>query len=1854
YTITDGTATDSAEVTVTVDAVNDGPEAVDDTASTNEDTVVTIDVLANDTDLDGDTLTITDVSVPEAQGTVAIVDGKVQFTPADNFNGDATISYTITDGTATDSAEVTVTVDAVNDGPDAVDDTASTSEDTVVTIDVLANDTDLDGDTLTITDVSVPEAQGTVAIVDGKVQFTPAENFNGDATISYTITDGTVTDSADVTVNVTPVDDGSEITIEQDNGDKASGSLTEDNDTNSNQSGIQLSLNGTLTVTDVDGNGAFNTTPVFTSSTVDNGAQLGVLTIDDEGNWSYEVDNSNEKIQALDDGESIVETYTVSTADGNDTQTITITINGRDEVALSIPDGSELATVTEEALTGGLADDSGNTDVSDVRIVTNTFSISGPSDADLALSLGLPTTSITSGGVSVVWSKNGDDVIGMAGDTEVLRISVSDIQDGQASYTVTLSAPVDHAVTDLASEENTLDLDFEILLSDGQDTVSEVIKVVIEDDSPSASDVEDDVYLSLNSTAASEFTVANIQGGFTNVDFETTSNEDQDKSQQLDTDSDELVDKLSWDDSDGSPTELTLVDANGSSSVDVDSYVTLGNFSHHNTPISSSYVSLETTDVSYTFDVIIEGETHQVTLTADLVIDQTTNSGSASESADTVRLSNLSSQTVTVNGNEYKVSLEGFLADGFVSHTLVTEEDQTNTVQVVAKVEVVSSVDGYEQITGTVDLGSDFGADGGDLEAQTIVDSTYGTLVIAEDGSYTYQPNSTFADSIPNGGQSDASFDYQVKDADGDTVVRTLTISVHNNLPALADDSGNLLEDATLTVDAEHGLLSNDFGGDQQLAVSSFSFGGQAANADQSITLDGVGQITINSDGSYQFTPVEDWAGEVPDITYATNNGMSSILSLTVDAVADAPTLSVSIGEVSLNNDLVLTGDDIHNLGDRGDNNVNSSSDWTDSSAVRTLSFGEENAGATVTLSFDALVKGSWDLDGSNSRADTFVIKANDVQLDERNYHHTYESSTTSDALTYTATLDAQGNLDVEFLVDSTATTETVDISNIQVTLESTSDVTLYPLNISGVENDQDGSETLTFTVSGIPETAKLVNSSGVEFSKNSDGNYELSENEIDDVQLSVPNSLAGFDITVEATSTDGTSTATDSETVSITPINHDPNASDDQFNAVVGSTLTIGASSLLANDSDTDGDNLTLTSVSNAQHGHVFIGTDGNVHFTATEGFNGTASFDYTVSDDEGATGSATVSISVPAASSNAAEVDVTVTRVDSSISSDIWKGFEDGHSFNVWGDDYHEIGDRNIYFSDYRGDSDVLLEGSTWSGNSYVNTDSGDDRIEITGASSADISTGDDNDNVALGSSTNWGSDISLGEGNDSLYVNGNVTGTVDTGSGEDKVLIEGSLNSSSPLNTNSGDDIIAVRGDVNSKVDTGSGNDTLYIKGHLNSNSEIKAGYGENDIYIGGDANAKIKSGNNDDSVYIGGNLNSNSKIETEKGNDQIFIGGNVNTTIDTDKGNDVIHIKGAVNSNGEISTKDDNDTVVVEGHIDGTVKLGKGSDVLVVGGHVNGVLDGEDGTDYLYLSSLTVSQVQQLINNDRIKNFENIKAMDGVVQGADFDLPTDTQLSAMEDPFNGSTSQAYYQVSIDVSDLANGETLSSVDVFGVPTGAKLQQDGVDLSVNADGSYTVQANGQTSIDNLTVVSNSDADIDEFDLVAQINTDGVNDDLAGTSVDSAIVGSNGDEYLEGTSGEDTLFGNSGDDVLFGGDDSASDTMVGGEGNDIFILAKDSSVSNNALDLIQDFDADDDALDVSDLFEVNEGDDIQQLLADNLSLTKNSDGSGSLMIKDSSGNDVEAVSFGTESDLSSNEITVIFNNQEYVINPDG
>ena len=126
YVISDGNGgTSTAAVTVTVTPVNDAPIAVNDNATTNEDAPVTIGVLGNDSDVDGDNLTVSAATSPN--GTVVInPDGTITFTPNPNFNGPATITYTISDGNGgTATATVNVTVSAVNDAPVANPSTAT-------------------------------------------------------------------------------------------------------------------------------------------------------------------------------------------------------------------------------------------------------------------------------------------------------------------------------------------------------------------------------------------------------------------------------------------------------------------------------------------------------------------------------------------------------------------------------------------------------------------------------------------------------------------------------------------------------------------------------------------------------------------------------------------------------------------------------------------------------------------------------------------------------------------------------------------------------------------------------------------------------------------------------------------------------------------------------------------------------------------------------------------------------------------------------------------------------------------------------------------------------------------------------------------------------------------------------------------------------------------------------------------------------------------------------------------------------------------------------------------------------------------------------------------------------------------------------------------------------------------------------------------------------------------------------------------------------------------------------------------------------------------------------------------------
>ena len=119
YLVDDGNGgTVPQTATITIEGRNDAPEAADDTASVNEDSAITIDVLFNDGDVDGDSLTIVGASEP-ANGSIALVAGEFVYTPDADFFGTDSFTYTIADGNGGfDTATVDVTVNAVNDAPD--------------------------------------------------------------------------------------------------------------------------------------------------------------------------------------------------------------------------------------------------------------------------------------------------------------------------------------------------------------------------------------------------------------------------------------------------------------------------------------------------------------------------------------------------------------------------------------------------------------------------------------------------------------------------------------------------------------------------------------------------------------------------------------------------------------------------------------------------------------------------------------------------------------------------------------------------------------------------------------------------------------------------------------------------------------------------------------------------------------------------------------------------------------------------------------------------------------------------------------------------------------------------------------------------------------------------------------------------------------------------------------------------------------------------------------------------------------------------------------------------------------------------------------------------------------------------------------------------------------------------------------------------------------------------------------------------------------------------------------------------------------------------------------------------------
>ncbi|KAI9549370.1 hypothetical protein GHT06_003736 [Daphnia sinensis] len=413
YTVSDENGgMDSGDLTITVTSVNDMPVAVDDVVTTPEDSPVSGNVLTNDTDVEGNTLTVSGYSIvgitgPFTIGTPATIpsigtiilnaDGTFTFTPVANYNGTVpVITYTVSDGNGgTDMGDLAITVTAVNDAPVAVDDVVTTPEDSPVSGNVLTNDTDVEGNTLTVSGYSIAGSTGPFTIG------TPA---------------------------TIPMDDV--VTTPEDS--PVSGNvLTNDTDVEGN----------TLTVS---GYSIAGITGPFTIGTTETITTIGIIVVNADGSFTFTPEaNYKSTVPVI--------TYTVSDGNGGtDTGDLTITVTSVNDVPVALDD---VVTTPEDSPV------SGNVLTNDTDADGNTLIVSGYSIVGITGSFIIGTTeTIPSIGTIVV---NGDGSFTFTpeanynGTVPVITYTVSDgnggTDTGDLTITVTAVNDAPVAVDDIIS-----------------------------------------------------------------------------------------------------------------------------------------------------------------------------------------------------------------------------------------------------------------------------------------------------------------------------------------------------------------------------------------------------------------------------------------------------------------------------------------------------------------------------------------------------------------------------------------------------------------------------------------------------------------------------------------------------------------------------------------------------------------------------------------------------------------------------------------------------------------------------------------------------------------------------------------------------------------------------------------------------------------------------------------------------------------------------------------------------------------------------------------------------------------------------------------------------------------------------------------------------------------------------------------------------------------------------------------------------------------------------------------------------------------------------------------------------------
>jgi VCBS repeat-containing protein len=213
YGLGDGSQqSNSVTVSINVTPVNDAPIVQDSSAQTAEDTPLTLSLLTNAVDVDGDSLTLTFSSsgrnAPAHGRLTPNPDGSLSYTPDADYFGQDSFSYEISDGQTSTYATVQLTITPVNDAPTLTDVSLTLSEDSSASLNLLAGARDVEGNSLTPRIIRATSHGQLSLSADGRYAYTSDADYFGADSFSYTVNDGALDSNvATVTINVTPVND---------------------------------------------------------------------------------------------------------------------------------------------------------------------------------------------------------------------------------------------------------------------------------------------------------------------------------------------------------------------------------------------------------------------------------------------------------------------------------------------------------------------------------------------------------------------------------------------------------------------------------------------------------------------------------------------------------------------------------------------------------------------------------------------------------------------------------------------------------------------------------------------------------------------------------------------------------------------------------------------------------------------------------------------------------------------------------------------------------------------------------------------------------------------------------------------------------------------------------------------------------------------------------------------------------------------------------------------------------------------------------------------------------------------------------------------------------------------------------------------------------------------------------------------------------------------------------------------------------------------------------------------------------------------------------------------------------------